>query len=46
MACHLTPEMLSTEDTIKFLLEILRRIVNSNEMKRELLKNDEFIKLT
>ena len=37
--------MLSAEDTIILIIDILRRVVNSNEMKKSILKNDEFIKL-
>jgi hypothetical protein len=37
-----SPEMLSTEDTVNFMLEILRRVTRSNEMTNLMIGSDEF----
>lgn len=40
-----SPEMLSSEETIEIMLEILRRTSKSIEMTRTLANSDEFIDL-
>ncbi|KAL4473369.1 hypothetical protein ABPG72_015612 [Tetrahymena utriculariae] len=40
-----SPEMLSAEDTINLMLDILRRTTKSNEMTRLLVNSDEFVDL-
>ena len=40
-----SPEMLSNEETIYLMLDILRRTTKSNEMTRLLANSDEFIDL-
>lgn len=40
-----SPEMLSTEDTIILMLDILRRTTKSNEMIKLIANSDEFLDL-
>ncbi len=38
----ISPEMLSNEETINLMVDILRRVIKSAEMSRNLYANDEF----